>query len=95
MKTITTENKWFMALNIAGQEHGVLFDGDNVYDDVFINEKIENIPTGCGFAVNQEQLVKICQEKMKEMEIIKLPDYGEYVAVFKNAKLKKLTYNSK
>jgi hypothetical protein len=83
MKTITTKEKWFMALNISGQNHGILFDGKNVYDDVFPEEKIQNIPTGCGFAINQEQLVKICQEKMKEMEIIKLPDYGEYVAVYK------------
>ena len=80
MKTITTQNKWFMSLNIAGQLHGVLFDGKNVYDDCFPEEKIERIPT-CFGTINQEQLSNVCQEKMKELKVIFHNPSGEYIAI--------------
>lgn len=80
MKNITTKNKWFIGLSLAGQTHGVLFDGSNVYDDVFPDEKIVRIPTPCGIVLSQEKIVEICKNKMKSMRVVPSIFNGEYVA---------------
>jgi hypothetical protein len=58
--------KKLVLLNIAGQIHSVLFDGEKVTDTLFPEEKILCIPNPCGIEINQEMLVNICQQKLNE-----------------------------
>ena len=38
MKNTTSQDKWLMVLNLAGQLHDVLFDGKDVYEYNFPTE---------------------------------------------------------
>lgn len=54
-------------LNIAGEIITILFDGENVYDHVFPDEKIFNIKAKCGHIIDQDTLVKIMKDKMSKI----------------------------
>lgn len=70
MKNPTSQDKWLMVLNLAGQLHDVLFDGKDVYDYNFPDEKIVKINTLCGVVIDHDTLAKICSEKMIGKKIV-------------------------
>lgn len=70
MKNPTTKNKWLMSLNIAGEFHYVLFDGESVYDYNFPEEKIVSILSPCGVRLMQEELAATCKDKMQDLKVV-------------------------
>jgi hypothetical protein len=57
-----------ITLNIAGELHHVLFDGKIVSDPLFPKEPISKIVARCCHVIDQETLVKICEDKLKIIE---------------------------
>lgn len=70
MKNPTSQDKWLMVLNLAGQLHDVLFDGKDVYEYNFPDEKIVKIKTLCGVVIDHDTLAKICSEKMIGKKVV-------------------------
>jgi hypothetical protein len=72
--------KWLMSLNLAGDWHIVLFDGESVYEELFPEEKIQKITTRCGISLDQSQLVDICSKKMETMNVVQSAFDGRFMA---------------
>jgi hypothetical protein len=70
MRNTTSKDKWLMVLNLAGELHHVLFDGEYVYDYNFPTEKIHNIKTLCGLTINHDDLVEACHEVMIDKKVV-------------------------
>lgn len=70
MRNTTSQDKWLMVLNLAGQLHDVLFDGKDVYEYNFPTEKIVSIKTLCGLVIDHDTLVKVCNEKMIGKKVV-------------------------
>jgi len=77
-------NKWLMSLNVAGEYHIVLFDGEGVYEELFPEEKIQKLTARCGVSLNQEDLVAICAKKMETMNVVQSAFDGRWMAEDKN-----------
>lgn len=50
-----------LILNIAGEFHDVLFDGEKVTEPLFPDQKIQRIVARCGIVLTQSDLVDICR----------------------------------
>jgi hypothetical protein len=70
MKNTTSKDKWLMVLNIAGEYHDVLFNGENVYDFNFPTEKIVSIKSRCGIVLTQDILSNACKDKMENRKVV-------------------------
>lgn len=70
MKNPTSREKWLMVLNFAGEYHDVLFDGKNVYDYNFPDEKIQVIESLCGLNIDHDMLAKVCSDKMVGRKVV-------------------------
>lgn len=53
-------------LNIAGEIITFLFDGENVYDNLFPDEKIVHVKAKCGHIITHDNLVQIMKEKLEK-----------------------------
>jgi len=78
MNKLSSKNKWFMHLCIAGETVWVLFDGTKVYDStngLVINE----LHAACGMFIPQEILVEICTDKMLKLDVVRNARNGEWM----------------
>jgi hypothetical protein len=53
-------------LNIAGEIITFLFDGENVYDNLFPDEKIVRVKAKCGHIITHDTLVQIMKDKLEK-----------------------------
>lgn len=73
-----------MVLNLAGQLHDVLFDGKDVYEYNFPDEKIVKIKTLCGIVIDQDTLAKVCSEKMIGKKVVSSAFDGRWMTEDEN-----------
>lgn len=76
---LTSKNKWLMALNIAGEQVLVLFDGLTVYNNVD-GGVITELHAKCGKIITQECLALVCAMKMEGQHVVQNSRFGGWFA---------------
>lgn len=79
----TSIKKWLIYLDVEGILEIFLFDGSNVFTLEFPDEPVVSIESGNGVILTNEQIVEVCIEIMKDMNVVFNHDFNVWEAVFK------------